>query len=83
MLDAGDSVFPCRVSGLLEQKNAPDFGGRAAVLADVHLISFCGCLDVLALCQGPKAGDFRRVCRAWHRANRVQVPVPGVRGAEG
>jgi hypothetical protein len=24
-----------------------------------------------------------RVCRAWHRANGVQVPVPGVRGAEG
>ena len=24
-----------------------------------------------------------RVCRAWHRANGVQGPVPGVRGAEG
>jgi len=29
------------------------------------------------------AADTRRVCRAWHRANRVKVPVPGVRGAEG
>jgi putative redox protein len=24
-----------------------------------------------------------RVCRAWHVANRVRVPIPGNRGAEG
>ena len=30
-----------------------------------------------------RAAQFERVCRAWHRANGVQVPVPGVRGAEG
>jgi hypothetical protein len=24
-----------------------------------------------------------RVCQAWHRANGVQVPVPGLSGAEG
>jgi len=29
------------------------------------------------------AADFRRVCRAWHRASRVEVPIPGVSGAEG
>jgi hypothetical protein len=29
------------------------------------------------------AAELKRVCRAWHRANGVQVPVPGVRGAEG
>jgi len=29
------------------------------------------------------AVDAERVCRAWHRAYGVEVPVPGVRGAEG
>jgi hypothetical protein len=24
-----------------------------------------------------------RVCQAWHRANGVEVPVPGMSGAEG
>jgi hypothetical protein len=24
-----------------------------------------------------------RVCQAWHRAHGVEVPVPGIRGAEG
>jgi hypothetical protein len=29
-------------------------------------------------------GQFNeRVCRAWHEASRVQVPIPGVRRAEG
>ena len=26
---------------------------------------------------------YQRVCQAWHRANGVQVPVPGLSGAEG
>jgi hypothetical protein len=29
------------------------------------------------------AGDCCRVCQAWHRACGVQVPTPGIRGAEG
>jgi hypothetical protein len=29
------------------------------------------------------AGQRGRVCQAWHRTNGVQVPVPGVSGAEG
>ena len=29
------------------------------------------------------AADFDRVCRAWHRAYGVEVPMPGFRGAEG
>ena len=37
-------------------------------------------LKKLALFQ---TGYPKRVCRAWHRTNRVEVPVPGVRGAEG
>ena len=30
-----------------------------------------------------QAGYFERVCQAWHRACRVQVPMPGIGGAEG
>ena len=32
---------------------------------------------------GLPAADPHRVCRAWHRASRVEVPIPGVSGAEG
>jgi hypothetical protein len=31
----------------------------------------------------PRAPDPQRVCRAWHRAYGVEVPMPGFRGAEG
>jgi len=29
------------------------------------------------------SSDLNRVCRAWHRTSGVQVPVPGIIGAEG
>ncbi|MGD0624794.1 MAG: hypothetical protein ABSB32_08750 [Thermodesulfobacteriota bacterium] len=29
------------------------------------------------------AGELGRVCRAWHGAYGVKVPMPGFRGAEG
>jgi len=29
------------------------------------------------------AGDFQRVCQAWHVASEVKVLIPGVRGAYG
>ena len=29
------------------------------------------------------AADGQRVCQAWHRTSRVQVPMPGIGGAEG
>lgn len=32
---------------------------------------------------GLAAGELYRVCRAWHVTNGVEVPVPGIRGAEG
>jgi len=31
----------------------------------------------------PRAADFSRVCRAWHRTSGVEVPTPGISGAEG
>ena len=34
-------------------------------------------------CAPLPAGYAERVCRAWHRAYGVEVPMPGVRGAEG
>jgi hypothetical protein len=30
-----------------------------------------------------RAAQLWRVCQAWHRAHGVEVPVPGIRGAEG
>ena len=29
------------------------------------------------------AADAGRVCQAWHRASRVEIPMPGIGGAEG
>ncbi len=30
-----------------------------------------------------QAGEFKRVCRAWHESSRVKVLTPGIRRAEG
>jgi hypothetical protein len=30
-----------------------------------------------------RAAQARRVCRTWHRASGVKVPVPDIRGVEG
>jgi sulfide:quinone oxidoreductase len=40
-------------------------------------------LRAFLLRQGVRFGLDHRVCRAWHEASRVQVPIPGVRRAEG
>jgi len=32
---------------------------------------------------GFAAAELVRVCRAWHEASRVKVPIPGIRRAEG
>jgi hypothetical protein len=37
----------------------------------------------LTVAFGARSLSAIRVCQAWHRANGVEVPVPGMSGAEG
>jgi hypothetical protein len=41
------------------------------------------CCSVPAALRAPAPPQPQRVCQAWHRTRRVQVPMPGIGGAEG
>ena len=40
-------------------------------------------VDALDKQPGKDPGAYWRVCQAWHRTSGVEVPVPGIREAEG